>query len=355
MISIHALRTEGDRRSRLRCRRQAYFYPRPPYGGRRQLHGDGVAVHGISIHALRTEGDENQLARPFTAAGISIHALRTEGDLLQINCFHLRSISIHALRTEGDPSFSNCTVTVSHISIHALRTEGDFHVSQFLGVGHISIHALRTEGDVSQNVFHFTAGTFLSTPSVRRATLSAQVLLTQGMNFYPRPPYGGRPAPCRLSCDSTIFLSTPSVRRATRPLTFNCCISLFISIHALRTEGDRLGIQAISEHKTKRFLSTPSVRRATCFTSCFCGSRVVFLSTPSVRRATAKVHKMLFAFAAQTRKFVVLILQNTHSLLRSKLFRALLHHFSTIFWCEGPSAFLCASCSHPLQQQHIIL
>ena len=55
----------------------------------------------ISIHALRTEGDKGAL-RPVLAGHISIHALRTEGDwmgwVLPLPC----RISIHALRTEGD-------------------------------------------------------------------------------------------------------------------------------------------------------------------------------------------------------------------------------------------------------------
>ena len=56
----------------------------------------------------------------------------------------------------------------------------------------ISIHALRAEGDAAQNpVF-----------CVRRY-------------FYPRPPCGGRPGSSRLTPPTTTFLSTPSVRRAT--------------------------------------------------------------------------------------------------------------------------------------------
>ena len=56
-ISIHALREEGDtcpRPTPTGCRN---FYPRPPRGGRRfVLHGADV-VQSISIHALREEGD----------------------------------------------------------------------------------------------------------------------------------------------------------------------------------------------------------------------------------------------------------------------------------------------------------
>ena len=56
-ISIHALREEGDKfytQFRVYC---AYFYPRPPRGGRPHNAGDGAVHVLISIHALREEGD----------------------------------------------------------------------------------------------------------------------------------------------------------------------------------------------------------------------------------------------------------------------------------------------------------
>ena len=81
----------------------------------------------------------------------------------------------------------------SNISIHALREEGDLllhlHGKQLL---HISIHALREEGDGAYGVLRQGGRIFLSTPSARRATLTASVL------------YSVR-----------LFLSTPSARRAT--------------------------------------------------------------------------------------------------------------------------------------------
>ena len=58
MISIHALREEGDRISRtphLIC--HAYFYPRPPRGGRLFVGCHRTTTDSISIHALREEGD----------------------------------------------------------------------------------------------------------------------------------------------------------------------------------------------------------------------------------------------------------------------------------------------------------
>ena len=56
------------------------------------------------------------------------------------------------------------------------------------------------------------------------------------------------------------FLSTPSVRRATVELGFLAIVP-DISIHALREEGDKRS--AASAIKAPIFLSTPSARRAT--------------------------------------------------------------------------------------------
>ena len=81
---------------------------------------------------------------------------------------------------------------VDAISIHALREEGDRSCSVQTLTACISIHALREEGDVQYS-------------GTRRPSL----------NFYPRPPRGGRPV-----------LPEQPVRHEK------------ISIHALREEGD---------------------------------------------------------------------------------------------------------------------
>ena len=63
LISIHALREEGDPLNRNQMGALLDFYPRPPRGGRPQnlfnLDRDGV----ISIHALREEGDSRSTRR----------------------------------------------------------------------------------------------------------------------------------------------------------------------------------------------------------------------------------------------------------------------------------------------------
>ena len=101
----------------------------------------------------------------------------------------------------------------------------------------ISIHALREEGDAQIEVKVFDDFLFLSTPSARRATLLIPSNHLEGEYFYPRPPRGGRRSASSSMTASSIFLSTPSARRATvNPQGIYKYI--YISIHALREEGD---------------------------------------------------------------------------------------------------------------------
>ena len=58
--------------------------------------------------------------------------------------------------------------------------------------------------------------------------------------FYPRPPRGGRLDSDFRSLWDKLFLSTPSARRATFCWAANA-YKWFISIHALREEGDKAG------------------------------------------------------------------------------------------------------------------
>ena len=151
---------------------------------------------------------------------------------------------------------------------------------------------------------------FLSTPSARRATALYFLSKTPPMDFYPRPPRGGRRwcVPCSRRCGAISihalreegdrptcfrfyhfmdFYPRPprGGRRSSSSLWARCRANFyprpprggrrraagvvppvgFISIHALREEGDS------------------SV-------SCSCGVLSVFLSTPSARRATLFLH-----------------------------------------------------------------
>ena len=63
VISIHALRVEGDSNLPWIGSPTAYFYPRPPGGGRLYRCGTDPAETTISIHALRVEGDLTRSCR----------------------------------------------------------------------------------------------------------------------------------------------------------------------------------------------------------------------------------------------------------------------------------------------------
>ena len=148
---------------------------------------------------------------------------------------------------------------------------------------------------------------FLSTPSARRATRRPRQTARLSMNFYPRPPRGGRRV-VRSLYAAQITISIHALReegdsRAARLRARNP-----ISIHALREEGDGIP-RAVSMHMAQ-FLSTPSARRATLLdfhtyrhtkisihalreegdfpSGSLCQFYQKFLSTPSARRATAQ-------------------------------------------------------------------
>ena len=189
------------------------FYPRPPRGGRHVRHffasidhrflstpsarratplpGENRLGRGISIHALREEGDRRpRLRSSNTRIFLSTPSAR-RATLQGVPTATDWEISIHALREEGDPSDYRPNAWTGDfyprpprggrpgvvpasrspvmISIHALREEGDVRLCRPCIRPLISIHALREEGDV-----------FPSASSV--------VLI----NFYPRPPRGGR-------------------------------------------------------------------------------------------------------------------------------------------------------------------
>ena len=125
----------------------------------------------------------------------------------------------------------------------------------------ISIHALREEGDFSGRVSPSGSLIFLSTPSARRATKFLHGIESEVLDFYPRPPRGGRPATTSPRGSQSYFYPRPP--RGGRP------------------SGN--GAPEICV----QFLSTPSARRATSFSRVALRVPSIFLSTPSARRATS--------------------------------------------------------------------
>ena len=126
-------------------------------------------------------------------------------------------------------------------------------------VKEISIHALREEGD-HRSLFRSAQKIDFYPRPPRGGRPTSSLPSWRGGNFYPRPPRGGRQAYKTDGWVGLAFLSTPSARRATWP-AHRGRRQIPISIHALREEGDvaRCGDSV----GNRRFLSTPSARRAT--------------------------------------------------------------------------------------------
>ena len=192
------------------------------------------------------------------------------------------------------------------ISIHALLAESD---GSFCPADSCGWHFYprspcgerRSEGTTATS-----AGIFLSTLSLRRATLamagytkaeiiSIHALLAESdytaivcapptLNFYPRSPCGERPIMVGAGTMILPFLSTLSLRRATTGFDSGTMVPA-ISIHALLAESDPT--MPCTDLRGPRFLSTLSLRRATPLQWDITRQYPKFLSTLSLRRATS--------------------------------------------------------------------
>ena len=103
---------------------------------------------------------------------------------------------------------------------------------------------------------------FLSTLSLRRATIRGTKTLAGQGDFYPRSPCGERLNPLETLIILSKFLSTLSLRRATNQREIDQKRSS-ISIHALLAESDDDNSTMVISNYI--FLSTLSLRRATSF------------------------------------------------------------------------------------------
>ena len=225
---------------------------------------------------------------------ISIHALREEGDYQF--CIDLRDdggfLSTPSARRATPPLPPRC------------RTWKNFYPRPPRGGRQVD-----RSGRVVTRVF-------LSTPSARRATLQCLVTWSSHRYFYPRPPRGGRLVLVWSRNSSEGFLSTPSARRATtsrrcsisghrnfypRPprggrrfVSGRMVLRFFISIHALREEGDSGFLAAIAAGIAISIHALREEGDCSAKPSVHPGHQ--FLSTPSARRATAKTEtKSLFS------------------------------------------------------------
>ena len=115
----------------------------------------------------------------------------------------------------GRLSAERTSVTSIPISIHALREEGDPVGVAAVRQQIISIHALREEGDNSFQCSQSSRLDFYPRPPRGGRPYVAGYVTKKTYDFYPRPPRGGRLPTNALIVRVCIFLSTPSARRAT--------------------------------------------------------------------------------------------------------------------------------------------
>ena len=198
------------------------FYPRPPRGGRRDKGPRMIYSFDISIHALREEGDTHRhhLSK-FMQKFLSTPSARRATFHLPI-LLQKSAISIHALREEGDLKCTFADAYAQWISIHALREEGDYVVHA------PHVHAVNfyprppRGGRPGALVCKISSGAISIHALREEGDTSTRSMTTSTNYFYPRPPRGGR-----------------------RLLICTADLGGHISIHALREEGDMPGIRSI--------------------------------------------------------------------------------------------------------------
>ena len=148
-ISIHALLAESDSSRATETGKTPYFYPRSPCGERRGLPAIKCPKTTISIHALLAESD-----------------ITIDGHTLPITSF----LSTLSLRRATSPVVAVSSLTV-YFYPRSPCGERQKLILQFLSLLRISIHALLAESDSIDNSEISDNLTFLSTLSLRRATL----------------------------------------------------------------------------------------------------------------------------------------------------------------------------------------
>ena len=170
LISIHALREEGDSRPFPSPRSSTDFYPRPPRGGRRSLQCRAVICR-FYFYPRPPRG-----GRPFSSVKRALSSdfyPRPPRGGRPVNDYHVFRDFVQFLST---PSARRATVNffLVNFSVHY------FYPRPPRG------------GRPGHKIFLPSPVIFLSTPSARRATRSAVRVSTGLTDFYPRPPRGGR-------------------------------------------------------------------------------------------------------------------------------------------------------------------
>ena len=170
----------------------SYFYPRSPYGERRYQQPCGRPTTGISIHALLTESDlydtSSLMQCQAFLSTLSLRRATYAGDCATAQTAHFYPRSPYGER----PWARGSRVTYVEISIHALLTESDFARSCARFSRCLFLSTLSLRRATLHLVVFGSDCRFLSTLSLRRATFGGTCQAWRGTHFYPRSPYGER-------------------------------------------------------------------------------------------------------------------------------------------------------------------
>ena len=191
MISIHALLAESDRSGHPQHQHEQNFYPRSPCGERRAALGVALACWiFLSTLSLRRATCRQQGRRGIFQ--ISIHALLAESDHIPRSAAPWQGISIHALLAESDLlQVRSESMKFKFLSTLSLR-RATIHYNNYNLHCVISIHALLAESDNRrplQNGHH--PHFYPRSPCGERPNGCATI--PNFRYFYPRSPCGERP------------------------------------------------------------------------------------------------------------------------------------------------------------------
>ena len=210
-ISIHALLAESDGKADIRNSLNNNFYPRSPCGERLPENGlSPVGTKFLSTLSLR-RATYVFAAGNKAGAFLSTLSLRRATTIRTGPCTDLQ-ISIHALLAESDIGAITYVVMTPDFYPRSPCGERPVGIKHFQFQRVISIHALLAESDQSRSRKTGRRPPFLSTLSLRRATMTCKCL-----KLYRK------------------FLSTLSLRRATVTLPdTGAYVNLFLSTLSLR-------------------------------------------------------------------------------------------------------------------------
>ena len=183
---------------------------------------DRMPSSSISIHALLAESDDVSGVQGYRTL-ISIHALLAESDVPSASRSNIPAFNFYPRSPCGERQSPKCVLP---------WTTSNFYPRSPCG---------ERRGIIRRN---FVGRRFLSTLSLRRATVLFNPYQYIVSYFYPRSPCGERPYGRINDISRLIFLSTLSLRRATALKTIKALFDT-ISIHALLAESDHTDVSTI--------------------------------------------------------------------------------------------------------------